>query len=250
MLPEVVVVTRTPELASPQAVVDLERTLGTDMPAGNDALVTTCGQGTFCNELNLWGPERVLDNVDRSREMWEEFWFWDDAVTSQPEMRAAVPLGDSSNGDQLALVPGKGLVFLPRDEDLAIGVGTSMVDAVTWFCGSGTLVAPHEVLWFESWAEPATYENWSGGALADARNAVADLGRHVAEDHDADRGTSTFLVPAMGGHLSLAALEGWDGIYAHLRYLPDLSGTADDLARALESAGMSRQSRWGEEPAG
>ena len=250
MLPDVVVVSRTLQPATAEAVAALEDRLGTAMPDGYAETVTAFGSGTFCNELNVLAPDKALERLDDTRERWAEHWFWDDDLVTQGEMVDAVLVGDSANGDELAFHPGRGLFFLPRDDERVQPVGPSYVDALTWFCTSSELVEPSAVLWFESWAEQSCFENWSGGGFDDARAAVAELSLHVAEDHVAGSRTSTFLVPMMGGHVRIAAFDAEQDLYVHVRYLPDLTGPAERMAEALESVGVSRQSRWGAEPVG
>ena len=249
MLPEIVVVSPTLEPVSRDAIAALQDRIGAELPQGYAQLVGTLGEGTFCNEFNVFSPTRILEQVDKAREAWAQYWFWDEDVVTQAEMAGAFRMGDSSNGDELAFVPDRGLVLLPRDDEQVRTAGSSYIDALTSFCTSGDLVDPSGILWFQSWAQQSCYENWSGGDLETVRRALAGLGLHVAEDHDPERRTSTFLVPAIGGHVRVAALAGSD-LYVHLRYVPEESATADEVAGALEAAGSTRTSRWGAERVG
>jgi hypothetical protein len=85
MLPDVVVVSRTLEPVSPEAVGDLEVRLGNDMPAGYTELVGSYGGGTFCNEFNLLPPDQILARLEQSRETWAQYWFRDEDVVTQAE---------------------------------------------------------------------------------------------------------------------------------------------------------------------
>ncbi|MFB7719302.1 SMI1/KNR4 family protein [Nocardia sp. NPDC056100] len=244
---DLIVVSSSLEPVDAAAVSALEQRLGIPMPPGYADFVATYGQGSVCNAFDVWGPTRFLDSLDGMREMWAEYWFWKHPELGQADFADAVPVGGSSDGDQLALVLGRGLVMLPRHSDEAIDVGTSYTDAVRWFCTSGRLVVASEVLWFASWARQSCYENWAGGELNPVRDAISALGVHVAiEASGAD--ASTFLIPAMGGHVSVLRPSGDADLYVHVRFEPEFAALHARIEAALIGTGARRMARWGAEP--
>ncbi|MFC9895635.1 hypothetical protein ACFVMC_18275 [Nocardia sp. NPDC127579] len=229
------------------AVATLERQLGVEMPSGYAEFMAAYGEGTVCDELNVWGPQRILNRVEQARETWVQDWFWEHPRLAPGDFADAVPVGDSSNGDQLAYLPRHGLVLLPRHRDGAIDAGTSYTRAVQGFCTDGTLVAPSAVLWFESWVQQSCYENWSGGDRGRVRDAVAALGLHVAVDAP-DPHAITFLLPAMGGHVYIME-AGTQDLHVHVRFEPQHVAVYTRIAAALTAAGTGGRIRWGAEPA-
>ncbi|NEW45906.1 hypothetical protein GV794_08430 [Nocardia cyriacigeorgica] len=224
----------------------LERRLGTTMPPGYAEFMATYGEGSICDALYAWGPDRILESLDAARESWGESWFWEHPDLVPADFAAAVPVGASPSGDQVALVPGRGLVVLPRHSDDVIEVGTSYTDLVRW-CTSGRLGAAHEVLWFESWAQQSCLENWSGGELDQVQDAIAGLALHVALD--ASRTDArTFLIPAMGGHVFVLRTSGDGDLYVHVRFEPEYVTPYARVAAALLAVGSTRDGRWGAEP--
>ncbi|MFD0361230.1 hypothetical protein ACFQZZ_07190 [Nocardia sp. GCM10030253] len=230
------------------AVTALEQRLGVAMPPGYAELMAIYGEGSVCNTLDVWGPARILERLDEAREIWAECWFWEHPELVQADFAAAVPVGGSSSGDQVALVPGRGLVVLPRHSDDAIDVGTSYTEAVRWFCTSGRLVAASEVLWFESWTQQSCWENWSGDEFHQVQDAIAALDLHVAVDASRED-ARTFLIPAMGGHVYVMETFGDGDLYVHVRFEPEYVALYARIEVALAGVGVTRVARWGAEPA-
>ncbi|MCP2315654.1 hypothetical protein APR12_000987 [Nocardia amikacinitolerans] len=226
---------------------ELEARMGIAMPPGYADLLTTYGEGTVCNELNLWAPARIRASIDEARTMWAEDWFWEHPDLAQADFAAGVPVGDSANGDQLVLIPERGLVMLPRHSDDAIEVGASYTDAVHWFCTSGRLVAACSVLWFESWAPLRYYESWRGKGPSRVRDAVAAVDLHVAQDglHSKVR---TFLIPAIGGGVVVAETFGGDDVHVDVCFEPGCMPTYARIEAALLAVGAIRVSRWSSDP--
>ncbi|WP_040810714.1 hypothetical protein [Nocardia concava] len=245
---ELIVVSHRLEPISRAEVTALELRLGVAMPPGFAELVTGYGEGTICNELDVWGPTRILNSLDEAREQWAEYWFWEHPDLVQADFAAAVQVGGTANGDQIVLVPGRGLVVLPRHRDDAIDIGTSYDDAVRWFCTSGHLIAARSLLWFESWVQQSCYENWGGGEYRQVRDAIAALDMHVAVDESFEP-VCTFLIPGMGGHVYILGTRGALGLYVHIRFEPEYSAQYARIEKALVSVGVTKATRWGAEPA-
>ncbi|MFF2554051.1 hypothetical protein ACFVUS_23840 [Nocardia sp. NPDC058058] len=244
---DLIVVSTELEPIEHAAVAALEQRLGVALPTGYAEIMATYGQGSICNIFDVWGPARILDSLDGARELLAEYWFWEHPELVQADFADAVPVGGSSNGDQMVLVPGRGLVVLPRHATDAIDVGTSYTDAVRWFCTSGRLVAASAVLWFESWTRLSCYENWAGGELGRVREAISALGLHSALD-ESRRDTGTFLIPAMGGHVSVLETSGDGDLYVHVRFEPEFTALHARIEAALIGADVRRLARWGAEP--
>ncbi|WP_163824306.1 hypothetical protein [Nocardia cyriacigeorgica] len=71
----------------------LERRLGTTMPPGYAEFMATYGEGSICDALYAWGPDRILESLDAARESWGESWFWEHPDLVPADFAAAVPVG-------------------------------------------------------------------------------------------------------------------------------------------------------------
>lgn len=238
----VVVTTPRLNLSTAEDVATLEAELGLSMPPGYEHFVTTYGEGTFCDMLQICSPARVRRLLAEFRERWAEFWFWDGLIT-QAEMADAVVVADTDAGDEFVLHPGhEQLMCLPRDDERVYPVGSTLTELIDWYCTSGVLIRPERVRSFESWIE-RRYENWSGGNFEDVRTAVAALGIHEVEDLDAEERSATFHIPAIGGHVSVRRPE--SPTYVHMQYDAQLAEVVEPVVAALLEAGAGNRSRWG-----
>jgi len=236
MFDDVIVVSRQRRLTTTGEVTALERDLGIAMPPGYAEFVTTLGEGTFGDSLQIKLPATIRRDLPGARERWADYWFWDEALLTREEAAGAVVVADTDTGDEIVVhprLPGRILV-LPRDSDDIVDAGSTLDDLLDWYCTSGLVAAPVAVRWFMSWAAPTTLQTWQGGDPGRIRTDVLALGLHSAyEDHDS--GATRFVMPAIGGQALL--IRGDWGCTMSLRYDSDLGDRVSPLAHALACLG-------------
>lgn len=245
MYDDVIVVSRQRALATADEVAALERDLGVAMPPGYAEFVTSLGEGTYGDSLQVKLPETIRRDLAGTRERWRQYWFWDERLLTQEDAAGAMAVADTDTGDEFVVhpkLPGKILV-LPRDSDDVVDAGGTLDDLLDWYGTSGLVATPVGVRWFTSWAGPMTLQNWRGGDPDRIRTAVLALGLHATYE-DCDDGATRFVMPAIGGQALLTRGD-W-GCTVSLRYDSDLRDRVTPLAHALESAGADGGVPWGD----
>jgi len=245
MFDDVIVVSRQRDLTTADEVSALERGLGVAMPPGYTEFVTTLGEGTYGDSLQIRLPATIRRDLPGSRERWADYWFWDEALLTREEAAGAVLVADTDTGDEIVVhprLPGRILV-LPRDSDDIVDAGGTLDDLLDWYCTSGLVATPVGVRWFMSWAGPTTLQNWRGGDPDRIRTAVLARGLHATYE-DCDDGATRFVMPAIGGQALLTRGD-W-GCSVSLRYDSDLRDRVTLLAQALAEAGADGGTPWGD----
>jgi hypothetical protein len=244
MFEDVIVVSRQRALAGQDEVAALERDLGVTMPPGYAEFVTTLGEGTFCDSLQVKLPATIRRDLPGARERWREYWFWDERLMTQVDAAGAVVVADTDTGDEMVVhpqLPGKILV-LPRDFDDIVDAGSRLDDLLDWYCTAGLVARSVRVRWFMAWAGRPTHQNWRGGDPDRIREDVLALGLHTAfEDHD---DATRFVIPAIGG-AALLSRGDW-GCSVSVRFDSDLRDRVTPLAGALADAGADAGAPWGD----
>ncbi|MGE9349011.1 hypothetical protein ACQP60_06010 [Isoptericola variabilis] len=220
-----------------------ETALGWAFPPGYEAYVTSLGEGSYCDLVRITAPGTIADSTawggaSTSRAEWSRHWAWDGAVLTPADVPHLVPLGDTYDGDQIVAHRDGGVFVLPRHDDVVLRCGATLRGALDALTGGAT---PS----FCPWGEASSYENFLpeadgvGWSYERARDAVAALGLHAAVDLD-DHG-ARFLVPAIGGHVTLVPSG-----YAHVACLASREAEAGAFKEALVAAGLTRRSAWGD----
>jgi hypothetical protein len=244
MFDDVIMVSRERTLASAEEVASLDRDLGVAMPPGYAEFVTTLGEGTYCDSLEVKLPATIRRELPEARERWSQYWFWGEDVLSQEDSADAVLVAATDTGDEVVVhprLPGRILV-LPRDSDDVIEIGGTLEELLDWYCTGGLVAVPVHVRWFMSWAGRTGLQTWRGGDPDRIRTNVLALGLHAAYQ-DLDGGATRFVMPAIGGH---ALLVPHDGVLVSLRYDADLAEPVSQLTRALADAEAAGGAPWGD----
>jgi hypothetical protein len=217
-------------------VARLEHDLGVTLPPGYAEFVTTLGEGTFCDSLQVKLPATIRRDLPESRARWAEYWFWDEDVLTQADAGEAVVIADTDTGDEIVVHPRRPgqILVLPRDSDDVVDAGATLDDLLDWYCTSGLVATPVSVRWFMSWAGRTVHQSWRSGDPDQIRANVLALDLHTAYE-DLEDGATRFVMPAIGGTALLITESG--GLVS-LRYDADLGGeSVTALTGALAAAG-------------
>jgi predicted DNA-binding WGR domain protein len=131
-------------LATDKEVDALEEKLGITMPQGYREYVKTLGEGILGGTfVRVYGPGTIAKELVPWRKRIKQYWFWDQGSAVLTKQRAveSVIVGDTLQGDELifhAEEPDR-LLVLPRHKDKIFVAGSTLLEAVEWLCGSGTL---------------------------------------------------------------------------------------------------------------
>lgn len=141
-------------LASAEELERLERETGVRLPAAYREFMTSYGEGTYCNWINVTFPDpEVLPPF-------AEYGLWQheaDSPIAEEQLLECVSLGSSVNGDFLAVHPQTdGLLWLPRHDEEIVLVP----------CLEGPLARTLDKLYERQFGlprpEPAYFEPWNG----------------------------------------------------------------------------------------
>lgn len=242
MLPDLIVLS-APEPVSAAEVAQAAASLGIEWPRGYADFITATGEGTVSTWVRVYPPDRIVAEVDEFRERLREYWRWDgtDSVVTKEAAKELVPIADTIEGDEVALLPGASrLILLPRHEEVARELPGDLDQVLVWLCRSGELTAAIQLLYFEPWANRASRRyvladgaDTSGPieALAAAMTGLAS----ATERHDEEDGTFgwTWLLPQIGG--VFAAFSDDDDGWASLDY-DESTADQETLARIAQAA--------------
>jgi hypothetical protein len=230
-----------------------EESLAGRLPPGYRELMTTLGDGTFCDDLRVFAPTELASQQAFFRTVFEQAWFFDDPdeELTPAYALASTSFAESLQGDQIIFHAGTGRIHvLPRDQDRTYIAGTDLPEVVTWWLDSGVMLRPRPFRFFESLLGPTGAVNGEGNrtSLPRVSEAIRSLDAHdfeVTEEDEADR---TFFVRAIGGFLSVQG-SGPTDVYVHFRYQTDHSPEIRaQLQEAAVDAGVTFSEPWSMAP--
>lgn len=123
-----------------------EASLGIRFPSGYVELMAAFGPGQYLDFFWLYQPSWIVEHLDERRREWSQFdwtddqgrrhWFFEGSedILGEEAIQAAVPLGDSADGDALLFHPGRfdRVYILPRHDDTISWVRADLTDLATW----------------------------------------------------------------------------------------------------------------------
>lgn len=226
------------EVSTAAAIATAESALDVELPRAYRKFVTTYGGGSLGHFIGIYTPEQVASETARWRDRSNRYWFWDMSgvdVTQEDLLTRGVTLASSFDGDELLFDPSDGGTFyvLPRNEDVAHGVGHDFIAALDWLL-SGRL---------NPWTEGWTFETQKDRANRYLRpddvsmdDAIAAVETELQPPHAVrlDRRT-TYFVPAIQGRLSLYGEQGAPGVSVDFTY--DEDADPAEVQRVLDAVG-------------
>lgn len=250
--------------------------LGLTFPEGYAEYVTELGEGFLSNYLQIWLPHKVESELPEQRQFWSDQFFWD-ANGPLPPARAAetVTLGSTMDGDRLVFHPDQpdDLFMLPRHDDQIYQLGPGLEAAIDWLFGSGVLIRPKSLRYFEPSGERERIRRSVSLPYQIVRDALLSLGLHdhvaweePAEDEekvfdvfvkvgdeyqeiDAEEASIMLLIQEIGGEVmaSTGLLFDQDSTDVSIAYVPHGDRTKLErllgLLDELESRGGKRKRR-------
>ncbi len=115
-----------------------EEKLGTRFPAGYRTFVTTLGQGVLADLVRIHPPARIVRDRKKWRARVEQSWFWGAEPLARAHALEGFPLGDTVNGDQLAVLPDDpdAIWLLPRQSETSLVLGRGLAAALAHYVRS------------------------------------------------------------------------------------------------------------------
>ena len=114
-----------------------EAQLGTRFPEGYREYMTRLGVGEYCGYINVSPPHTLVKNQLGEKPPLEEFcqsWDGTEFGLSAERIAKANLLATSIDGDWVVFETGipVAIYVLPRDEQVVVEAGTTLMDALTW----------------------------------------------------------------------------------------------------------------------
>ena len=126
----------------PAAIDALEATYGCRFPSGYREYLTRLGEGSLNALVRIYPPWRVPSVLQESRDLWSKYWFWQSANVplDQGLARAAIPVGDTIDGDTIVFHPADPdlVIVLPRNRD-RLYARRGLLQTIEWICSGGVL---------------------------------------------------------------------------------------------------------------
>ena len=142
------------KLATEGDVAAGERALETQFPAGYAAFVTTLGEGSYCDAIRIYAPQRIVKDNDEFRARLKEYFFWDEGanVLSKERVVESICIADTVNGDELIFHPENPakLYVLPHEAEVIYPAGSTFDEALDWMLNCGELVDQPASRYFDS----------------------------------------------------------------------------------------------------
>lgn len=242
-LDAIYLVTDQLETASTTDVTRAERELGCRFPRGYAEYVQRLGRGSLNDFVRVMMPGQIITVLAEWRARWHEFWFWDDpeSAVDQHHISGAVPVADTSSGDELWFHPDDPdtVIVLPRDSERSYAVGSGLDGAIDWVFSSGVLVEePGGRLAFESHVGRKEVRRESQSAdVASVRHALLALDLHALV-HQFDDDYYVLYFPSIKGRVDVTDDDG-DGVAVLIMHDDRIaSSSLKVIQSALERAGV------------
>ena len=227
-----------------------EQAIWSSFPEGYSEFVTQFGEGELTDWLIIDPPNRIRRTFRSHQANLEEYFSWDDGcrVLSKELVVESIPLGRTTNGDQLVFHPGdpNRILALPRDEETIYEIGKGLVQAIEWLFSAGTLGKPIKLKAFR----PG--HHWTFGfhtsnrvpSLEQVRDALLSLAVHdrVVEESD-DNGDIFFkmYVQEFGGSVCMLADLDIERTPGGMSVISGALGENDFSVNGISASGIGRR---------
>jgi hypothetical protein len=111
--------------------------LGTRFPEGYREYMTRLGVGEYCGYINVYPPQMIARDQVGAKPPLEEFchsWNGQEFGLSAERIADSIPIANSTDGHWVIFEVGipDAIYVLPRDEQVVVKAGTTLMDALTW----------------------------------------------------------------------------------------------------------------------
>ncbi len=186
---------------SGRELLELERTIGAELPIGYDAFLLRHGDSVVSGVLHVLPPSEVLDRRSRMHELAER-------ATVPFDVEASMPVAETTDAGLVVFDrrdPSR-LSFLACDGTVLEVPGASMLELLAWFVASGEPCPATELAWVVPSLGMRRREALPGPGSADVEyEEVAEsieslaLHEHMVEYEDPEGPSAVFLAPSIGG---------------------------------------------------
>jgi hypothetical protein len=149
-------VTTRLRLSPPEAVEELARTLGSELPVGYGKFLATLGKGELCDWLRVHTPEHVRAELVEELSWWRGVWVkqldegrWQPGPLAAADLAEGVRFATSAENDQFICCPrhGPALFLLPRHADVIERIEDGFYGAVE----VSRRLTEHDFPFFDTW---------------------------------------------------------------------------------------------------
>lgn len=186
---------------SGRELLELERTIGAELPAGYDAFLLRHGDAIVSGVLRVLPPPAVLERRGRMRELLER-------ATLPFDVEAAMPFAETTDAGLVVFDrrdPSR-LAFLASDGTASEVPGSSILELLAWFVTSGEPCPATELAWVVPSVGMRRREAVAGPGAAEVEyeevaESMESLAIHeqMVEYEDPEGPSAVFLAPAIGG---------------------------------------------------
>lgn len=157
------------ETSSEAELKDLEAKLGMALPKGYAEYMLHLGVGTYCDELCVYSPEKILDDYEYRQEQWDDYFFWDEGadVLTKEQVLQCVVFAYTPDGDEIIAHPDlpECLFVLPRHDMVIYKIPGCFDAPLAWVGPEGEVRREPKFRYFESWKDRAYKELFTAKEL-------------------------------------------------------------------------------------
>jgi hypothetical protein len=144
------------DVATAEEVKSVAVSFKVSLPAGYQDYVTTLGHGEYCGYVRVLMPSQIVAECKQYQDMWREYFFWeiDPEVITKEEVAETIAIAYTIDNDVIVFHPRNSaeIFVLPRNDDYIYKIGSSLYDALDWFCESEVLIQKIRSRFFVPWS--------------------------------------------------------------------------------------------------
>lgn len=113
-----------------------ERKYGVEFSDNHKLFLSEFGQGLLYNHVRIFGLRKIERENKEFQNRWSEYYLWENpnSALSKDDLSRSIIVGDTFNGDEFVITPGKdGIFFLPQGEDCILCLGADLEGAINKF---------------------------------------------------------------------------------------------------------------------
>jgi hypothetical protein len=233
---------------------ELEAWLGAPLPCGYATFMTSLGNGSYCDFMNVLAPEQIREVCEERREFVREYYlqFWEGNEDILPfdEAVKGVRFAATDDGDEVFYCPGDApqLIVLPRHDDVVYWLESGFEDPLHW-----SSVKDHEYVelplppfrYFTPDTNRAFIEFFTAGAFDMHQLADSFRARWSGSEMPAISDSHCMLLfpKAIGGRMQLTQAPNDHRIGIRIDYDGDCLSEVEAAATALLEMGFYETGR-------
>lgn len=122
-------------MASDAEIRAFEKRMQIALPPDQQYFLKTLGEGVLYNHFRIFGLDKIEDEAQEFQRRWQEYFLWNspDSALVKDHMANCIIVGDTFNGDELALSRDYPLelFYFPQDLESIVKLGSSLEQAIS-----------------------------------------------------------------------------------------------------------------------